>query len=94
MKLYLLKARTDLKGSGYRESNDDPWYFSYDTVNSLVVRAENEEIARKLADSISQDEASNVKNCPHPWIDSNYSICSELLSDGKEEIIIVDCNQG
>ena len=92
MKLYLLEARTDLKSN--RGSNDDPWYPEYDTINSLVVRAENEKRARKLADSISQDEARNVINCPNPWLDSNYSICSELLSDGKEEIIIVDCNQG
>ena len=79
MKLWLLRPITKKKGGPW-----DPWY---DKSFGFVVRAETEEKAREIADENAGDENHDEK---HPWLNSYYSVCEELLKKGKEEIIMKD----
>lgn len=75
MKLYLLRPRDEFDG---------PWETWYDKAFGFVVRAENEEIARKLASEECGDEKENA------WTDATYSDCKELTFDGEAQVIIRD----
>jgi len=59
-----------------------PWY---DKVFKMVVRAEDEESARKMAADSSGFEGGEA------WIDSKYSSCLILNKEGEEEVIVIDC---
>ncbi len=96
MKLWLLKKRSDLP------ADDDPWNPPHDKNHGLVVRAETEEMARRIA----RDNAENEKHVKEmrrgftgemfvvrtfaAWTDEKYSTCVELSVDGEEGVIIVD----
>lgn len=96
MKLWLLKKRSDLP------NNDDPWYPEHDKNHGLIVRAETEERARRIA----QDNASDEKEATEmrqespgqvfvtrtfdAWLDPKYSTCTELSADGEEGVLLVD----
>lgn len=73
MKLWLL---TNLKMPG-----------EYDTTQAMVVRAKDEQTARKMAaekvDSYTRDERDH-------WLDPSATSCEQLLARGKPEVIIVD----
>ena len=79
MKLWILRPITKKRNSPW-----DPWY---DKSFGFVIRAETEEKARKIADENAGDENHDAK---HPWLNSLYSNCKELLSDGKESLIMKD----
>lgn len=81
MKLWLLRPVTDKSKKG------DPWDPWYDKAFGFVVRAETEEKARRIADDNAGDENYDAK---HPWLSSRYSICEELSSEGKEDLIMKD----
>ena len=93
MKLYILSAREDLK------DGDNPWDPWYDKMFNIVVRAETEIEARKIAQKDSADESrgeflgGKISNTTAPWLDSKYSICDELTSNGESGTIIVDVSQ-
>ncbi len=88
MKLWILKAREDLP------DDDNPWEPWYGTIFGLVVRAESEDSARKLAHSNSGPESSNTSNTNAPWLDSKYSSCDKLTSTGEEEVLLIDRRPG
>jgi hypothetical protein len=90
MKLWLLKAREDL------DKNDDPWEPWYDKAFGFVVRAENEERAREIAQSNGGDEKRRYRgnwngyDKLYPWIDPKYSTCVELTTEGQEGMVLMD----
>lgn len=91
MKLWIIKARTDL------EYANDPWKPWYDKAFGFVIRAETEEAARQLAQGNSGDEARgelSSEEKPYspatPWLNPEQSSCFELTSDGKEEMLLRD----
>ena len=69
--------------------NTDPWSPWYDKSFGFIVRAENEENARKIADENSGDE-NGEHGIEHPWIDPQYSSCNILYSEGEECLIMED----
>ena len=76
MKLYLLRPVKAWK----------PWY---DSAFGFVVRAENEEDARRLCASEQGDEAGWGRE-KRPWEDPDLTTCVELTTDGQPEVIIRD----
>ncbi|MGK7953849.1 MAG: hypothetical protein AB4063_01065 [Crocosphaera sp.] len=93
-KLYLLKPK-----SKYLEKNDknyvddinkNPWYYTAASVMKIVVRAENEQQARELAEKKGGLE-SGKPYCP--WFNPEYTDCEELLSEGQVGIIIQDFSE-
>ena len=73
----------------------DPWTPWYDKAMGFVIRAETEEQARKLATKQGGDEVDrfggyNKEARKDAWLNSQYSDCAELLTDGEEEVIIRD----
>ena len=81
MKLYLLKPVEDIL------IVDNPWGAWFDRCFGFVVRAENEQEARKIATKNSGDEKFENKNC---WLDPFLSNCTELTSEGEKGLIIRD----
>ena len=76
--------------------NESPWSGSqYDKVESIVIRAKDENEARKIADKNAGDENSNfpILNA-RPWLDGKYTICYQLRSKGKSGVICKDYNAG
>lgn len=67
---------------------DDPW--DYDCYWGGVVRADNENEARKMMDKNGADENWQIR----PWLDKNYSSCKEITIDGEKEIILRDYRAG
>lgn len=76
--MYLWILRPDLSVFDHLWS---PWY---NKTFGVVVRAETEEKARKLAATACGDEGSKA------WLEVKYSSCLRLLDEGLEEVIIVD----
>lgn len=81
MKLWLLRPTEGLPRF------DNPWDPWYGKVFSLVVRAETEAMARHYADMAENREFQNIK---HPWLETKYTTCIELLVDGEPQVIIRD----
>jgi len=77
MKLYHLYPKANIKG----QSPWEPWY---DKVFGFVIRANNEEEARELANENGGCETGD------PWLDPNYSECIELKEEGEVEVVIID----
>ncbi|MBE3040275.1 MAG: hypothetical protein IMZ62_15875 [Chloroflexi bacterium] len=86
MRLWILRPREFPFGN--QENPWDPWY---DRAFGFLVRAEDEQEARKLADEEAGDE-KDLYQFPdrQPWTDSKYSTCDELLSDGVAEVLMQD----
>jgi len=85
VKLWLLEKREDLP------RDDDPWEPWYDKSAGYVIRAETEMDARQLADANAGDENHDDKDNPRrPWLDSKYSTCVLLTSDGMVGVILRD----
>lgn len=85
MKLWILKARGE-----ELPPDDNPWDAEFDMNYCLVLRAETEERARRLAQDKSQHESDTGK----PWLDVKYTTCHELAATGDEEVICVDFKNG
>jgi hypothetical protein len=81
MRLYLLRP--------IHNEKDDPWEPWYDKAFGFVVRAENEEQARTMANDDSGDE-NGWKKEMNVWLSPVYSTCNELTADGNLGIIIKD----
>ncbi len=60
----------------------------YDEIFGFVIRAEDETAARQLAANAKAFESPSV------WLESKYSSCEELLSEGDESVIMRDANWG
>lgn len=84
MKLWLLRPNEDWPGF------DNPWDPWHGKVFGFVVRAETECQARQYADVHAGDENSEFQNIKHPWLESKYTTCIELLVDGEVGIILSD----
>lgn len=85
MKLWILRPVESLSDS---ESPWEPWY---DKAFGFVVLAADEKEARRLADKEAGDEnRDNDCNTIHPWLESKYSTCIELLVEGEPRVIIRD----
>jgi hypothetical protein len=88
--LWLLRPVDNLPDS------DNPWHPWYDKCFGYVIRAETEEKARTLAHRAGGDENRGefldlqVANSTTPWLDPQYSACTELLNSGISEVIIQD----
>lgn len=90
MKLWLLKPVDE------RPEGDDPWRPWYDKAFGFVVRARDEESARKFAHESAGDEnrgeflGKKVAATTTPWLDPRYSTCEELKQRGEEGVILCD----
>jgi hypothetical protein len=87
MKLFLLEPRQDLPHNG---SPWDPWY---DKCFGMVVRAENETHARKIADANGGSETitqpwQDKQKQPNPWLDKKYSTCEVINEDGDAGLVL------
>ena len=82
MKLYKLSPIEDLQ-------DDNPWRPWFDKCFGIVVRAENELQARRLAASKAGDESSDCKD-GNPWLYAKYSKCEIIEQNGDSEIILID----
>lgn len=77
-------------------SHDDPWEPWYDKVFGFVVRAESEEDARNFAhaDAGAENRGEFLRqvtaNTNSPWLDSKYSTCEPLSSDGEPGVVMQD----
>jgi hypothetical protein len=62
----------------------DEWEPWYDKAFGFVVSAENEDEARRLADSSGGDETrkwdADESKHVHPWLDAQASTCEELAA--------------
>lgn len=81
-KIYMLKPKE--KGL-YRENN--PWYMVHDKSFGFVVRANSYRQARKFADNMAGDENNIIDNV-RPWLDSRYSTCKLVHSEGENGVIL------
>ena len=90
MYLFILKPREDL------QKDDNPWKPWYDKCFGFVVRAENEESAREIAQDNAHDEKRNEffgrkeSNTTEPWLNPQYSTCTVLELIGPSELILSD----
>lgn len=75
MKLWLLRPISD------EHSVWVPWY---DKTFGFVVRAEDEDSARKYAAEEAGYEGGDV------WLDPNFTTCEELTPEGDPGIVIED----
>lgn len=87
MKLWLLGPMGDIEG-------ENPWIPWYDKVFGFVVRAENEEEARKLADAQAGQENFPHWNGvqEHPWLNPQLSMCQPLINEGIAGVILRNYN--
>lgn len=88
-KLWILFPREGLS------KEDNPWKPWYDKVFGVVVHAETEEEARRLANEEGGDETGPRRNVHYqtggdPWLDAHYSTCEELSLEGPSEVIMTD----
>lgn len=88
MKLWILLPMNGL------QDGDNPWEPWYDKCFGMIIRAETEEVARQLANDSGQDEnrgefmRKRIARTKAPWLDANYSTCSELTAEGQAEVIM------
>lgn len=77
MALFILEDKDDLT--------------SWDSNVGFIIRAKDEEEARKIANSTRGDEKKISKDF---WLDEKYSSCKRLKTTGKSEIILNSFNAG
>lgn len=67
---------------------EDPFYCDYGAriMDDIVVRALNEEEARKMAQASGADERRAIEDI---WLKPEHTTCRELLPGGKTEVIVV-----
>jgi len=94
MKLYLLRPKEPYGDIG--SVDGDPWKPLYDKCFGFVIRAEDEQRARQMADDEAGDEndgefmGEKTANTLTPWLDDKYSTCTELTANGEEELVVMD----
>ena len=79
MKLWILRAREDLP------KDDNPWVPWYDKMFSIIIRASDESEARQIATENGYDESRH-----DAWLNSKYSTCDELTTEGESGAILAD----
>ena len=57
----------------------------YDAMHGFVIRARDEEAARRLANGFSADEGMR-------WTDPTFARCREISVEGQSEMILKDFN--
>lgn len=67
---------------------EDP---GWDCNHGFVIRAEDEQAARSLAQTHMSDESWASKEL---WLDPKFSTCEEISLEGESEIILNDFNAG
>lgn len=80
MQLWLLRPRIWTEAKGYEHGLWSPWY---DKTFGLVVRADTEADARRIAAGDDNWERS-------AWLDTANSTCIELTPEGEAGVVIVD----
>ena len=85
MKLWLLKCQND---DVLKKLPNNPWEPWYDKCFSMVVCAETEQEARKLAQSKGRDEMD--EGIPDVWTNPEYSTCESLETVNTPGVIIQD----
>lgn len=93
MRLWFLMAREEL------EPENNPWKDEYDCTYGFVIRAENEDHARSIANANGGFEVCGKSVTPRskkcdPWLYEEYSSCEELLPDGADGVILEDYHAG
>ena len=83
MKLFILRPREEVLDLEDRKCN--PWEPWYDKTFGLVIRAETEDIARRIAAAIAVDREGG-----DAWLESQFSTCKVLTEEGEEGIVIAD----
>jgi hypothetical protein len=88
MKLFHLFPKENVEG-------ENPWEPDYDKAVGFVIRAENEQEARKIANDNGGDEVGEIRNHAYRtggdlWLDGNFSQCIELTIDGEKGVIVRD----
>lgn len=81
MKLWNLEP-IDIKGSPHR---------TWDCNSFIIVRAESEDEARKLAAKVAKDET------PECWLNPKWSECTEYTfptADGESEVVWIEYQAG
>lgn len=79
----------------------NPWSTKYsDFMFAVVVRAESETEARKIARLSGKEEDADhqvnrtlpvsIENAKSPWLDPKLTDCKMLCSDGAEGVILAD----
>lgn len=84
MKLYKLRPIEGL------DTKNDPWEPWYDCTFGFVIRAENEQAAREIANGDMGSESYRSDSEPNPWLNPRYSTCTELEMEGEPQIIMED----
>jgi len=88
MKFWRLAPRHDMMW--WCVDGKDPWQPHSSRAFGFVVRAADEEGARWLAHQAGGEENDALEGVS-PWLDSNYSTCEELRTDGAApEVILVN----
>lgn len=93
MNIYLLRPRMDLPDN----KEENPWKPWYNKAFGFVIKAKNEEIARKIAQENSGDETTKHKgeqnfSYDNPvWTEEKYATCIPIEEyDGKLPVIMRD----
>lgn len=83
MKLWILRpvgfSDIDLRGTSW-----DPWY---DKAFGFVIRADNEDQARAIAQANGGDETRESRTA---WTDATLSTCEPLSDEGEPGVVIRD----
>jgi hypothetical protein len=82
MNLWILRPAENLP------DDDNPWKPWYDKAFAFVVRAENEDEARRLADCNGGSEREG--HAGKAWFSNRYSECLELPTGGEPGVVIRD----
>jgi len=92
MTLYLLEPVEDL------QKEDDLWSDYYGCVFGMVIRAQTEIEARKIAQKEGGFETERVDKNQivklFPWHDPKYTTCVELTPVGDAGLIVKDMREG
>ena len=83
MKLWVLEPVENIP------EDESPWEPWYDKCFGFVIRAEDQEAARSLADQSACYENREHEN-QHPWLMPKFSSCTELTMNGLTEVVISD----
>lgn len=73
-------------------NHNNPWERWFDKAFGFVVRANDEEEARRIANSNGGDEVNKRKEdaFSNPWLHAEYTVCEELTNEGVKGVIIRD----
>ena len=87
MRLWILRPKDS--------AGESPWEPWFDKAFGFVIRAENEEEARRMANDNGGDECGPISHSVYrtggnPWLDADYSTCEPLTDEGDAEVVIRD----